>query len=86
MACRRDIQVRNYLGTNWSQRHNWKLRTVIDMLLNHDKVKQVSTRPLILQWIQDVRCDVRCDVRLDENIASDKMKDEVHHSHHKLQS
>ena len=58
MACRRDIQVRNYLGTNWSQRHNWKLRTVIDMLLNHDKVKQVSTRPLILQWIHDARCDV----------------------------
>lgn len=58
MACRRDVQVRNYLGTNWSQRHNWKLRTVIDMLLNHDKVKQVSTRPLILQWIHDVRCDV----------------------------
>lgn len=58
MACRRDIQVRNYLGTNWSQRHNWKLRTVVDMLLNHDNVKQVSTRPLILQWVHDVRCDV----------------------------
>lgn len=55
MACRRDVQVRNYLGTNWSQRHNWKLRTVIDMLLNHDKVKQVSTRPLILQW---TRCEM----------------------------
>ncbi len=58
MACRRDVQVRNYLGNNWSQRNNWKLRTVIDLLLNNDKVKQVSTRPLVLQWQHEVRCDV----------------------------
>jgi replicative DNA helicase Mcm len=32
-------------------RNNYKLRTVLDMLLNHSSVKEVQQKPVIIQWI-----------------------------------
>lgn len=36
---------------NWNVEHNHKLRTVIDLLLNHGKIKQVNAKPMVLQYI-----------------------------------
>jgi hypothetical protein len=34
-------------------RNNYKLRTVLDMLLNHSSIKQVQQKPVAIQWIED---------------------------------
>jgi DNA replicative helicase MCM subunit Mcm2 (Cdc46/Mcm family) len=53
-ACKRDFQVAAYLGNNWSLSNNWKLREVVKFLLNNNKVKQVSSKPLTLQWLCEI--------------------------------
>ena len=54
MACKRNLQVQAYLGTKWSIASNWKLREVVRLLLNNPKVKQISIKPLTVQWLFDV--------------------------------
>jgi hypothetical protein len=44
-------QIAEYLDDNWNVEHNHKLRTVIDLLLNHGKIKQVNAKPMVLQYI-----------------------------------
>lgn len=53
MACQRNEQIRSYLGTRLDIKHNWGLRAVRDMLLNHASIKQVRERPLVLLWSED---------------------------------
>jgi len=53
MACQKNEQVRNYLGTKLNVKSNWKLRVVKDMLLNHPCIKQVNDRPILLLWFED---------------------------------
>jgi MCM2/3/5 family protein/minichromosome maintenance replisome factor len=52
-ACKRNEQLKQYLGDELKLRKNWKLRPVFDMLLNHTCIKQVQQKPIILQWIDD---------------------------------
>ena len=40
--------------TKWSIACNWKLREVVRLLVNHPKVKQISIKPLTVQWLSDV--------------------------------
>ena len=54
LACKRNLQVQAYLGTKWSIASNWKLREVVRLLLNHPRVKQISIKPLTVQWLSDV--------------------------------
>jgi ABC-type uncharacterized transport system ATPase subunit len=53
-TCKRDFQVAAYLGNNWSLSNNWKLREVVKFLVNNNKVKQVSSKPLTLQWLCEI--------------------------------
>jgi len=53
MACQKNEQVRNYLGTKLNVKSNWKLRAVKDMLLNHPCIKQANDRPILLLWFED---------------------------------
>ncbi|MGA9845176.1 MAG: AAA family ATPase, partial [Nitrososphaeraceae archaeon] len=51
IICEENKQIAEYLGDNWNVEHNHKLRTVIDLLLNHGKIKQVNVKPMVLQYI-----------------------------------
>ena len=57
MACKRDMYIEAYLGSKWSTASNSKLREVIRLLLNHPKVKQISMKPLVVEWLFDA-CDI----------------------------
>jgi MoxR-like ATPase len=50
IACHEDKQIAAYIGENWSIEHNIKVRVIIDMLRNHSQVKEISRKPVVLQW------------------------------------
>jgi MCM P-loop domain len=54
IACKRDVNIASYLGEETLQSNNWKLREVIKLLMNHPKVRVVSQKPLVFQWLYDV--------------------------------
>src|SRR5207302_1416317 len=35
-------------------KHNWKLKTMRDMLLDNPSIKQVNDKPIVLQWFEDL--------------------------------
>ena len=51
MACKADTQIIEYIGRDWSISGNFKVKYVVDMLRIHTNVKEVGSKPLILQWI-----------------------------------
>ena len=57
-----DTMIKIYLGRSLKLRENIKVRKVMEMLMNHSKVKVVQTKPLVLQYICDA-CDT-CDKRI----------------------
>ena len=52
MACDRNEQVRSYLGNRLDLKHNWKLQTLREMLVNNLSIKQVKEKPIVLQWFE----------------------------------
>ena len=32
--------------------HNFKVKTVVNMLRNHSRIREVNSRPIVLQWIE----------------------------------
>ena len=52
-ACKRNEQLKQYLGDEIKLRKNWKLRPILDMLLNHTCIKQVQQKPIVLEWIDE---------------------------------
>jgi replicative DNA helicase Mcm len=52
-ACKRNEQLKRYLGDEIKLRKNWKLRPVLDMLINHTSIKQVQEKPIVLEWIDE---------------------------------
>jgi hypothetical protein len=50
IACEENRQIHEYLGDKFKVRDNKKLRTIIDMLLNHGSIKQIQEHPIVLQW------------------------------------
>jgi hypothetical protein len=53
-ACKNKPQVARYIGKDPKLESNKKLRTTLDMLRNHSRVKAVQMRPVVLQYIRDV--------------------------------
>jgi len=53
MACQKNEQINNYLGTRLTVKNNWKLRTVREMLLNHPSIKQVNDKPIVLLYSEE---------------------------------
>ena len=51
MASTRNEQVKRYLNDKFKMQDNMKLRPVLDMLLNHNSVRQVRQKPVVLEWI-----------------------------------
>jgi hypothetical protein len=47
------LYVQSYLGNNrLDLKHNWKLQTVREMLVNNPSIKQVKEKPIVLQWFE----------------------------------
>ncbi len=59
LASEENKLISEYLGPKSKLRDNMKLRMIVDRLLNHDSVRQIQERPLVLQWRSE--CDI-CDV------------------------
>ena len=59
MASEENKLISEYLGPKSKLRDNMKLRMIVDRLLNHDFIRQVQEKPLVLQWRS--QCDI-CDV------------------------
>jgi hypothetical protein len=53
MACKRDVYIEAYLGSKWTTASNFKLRDVVRLLLQNPKVKQISMKPLVVEWLFD---------------------------------
>jgi DNA replicative helicase MCM subunit Mcm2 (Cdc46/Mcm family) len=60
-ACKRNELVNRYVDGKYTLEQNKKLRPVLDMLLNHDHVIQISQRPIVLRW------------KIEEEVSSDKV-------------
>jgi replicative DNA helicase Mcm len=52
-ASQQNKQVEAYLQGSRDIGSNWKLRRVLQALLNHSKIKQVQDRPVALQWMEE---------------------------------
>lgn len=52
IACKEDLQILEYLGTNWTLEHNRKLQRIIASLRKHPQIKPVNNNPLVLQWFE----------------------------------
>ena len=49
-VCNKDEYIRIYIGDKHKMQNNIKLRPILDMLLNHTRVKRIGLKPLVLQW------------------------------------
>jgi hypothetical protein len=58
---------------NCNVEHNHKLRTVIDLLLNHGKIKQVNAKPMVLQYIDSELSSDPSDIS-DTTVKADQNK------------
>jgi DNA replicative helicase MCM subunit Mcm2 (Cdc46/Mcm family) len=56
-ACKENRHIAEYLGEKLNIEHNHKLRSVIDMLLNHAKIKLVRAKPMVLQYFDEASSD-----------------------------
>jgi hypothetical protein len=54
-ACERNEHIKSYLGSKFKLQDNIKLRPLLDMVVNHSRVKQVKDKPVVLKWIDDAR-------------------------------
>jgi DNA replicative helicase MCM subunit Mcm2 (Cdc46/Mcm family) len=57
-VCKENRHIAEYLGEKLNLEHNHKLRSVIDMLLNHAKIKLVRSKPMVLQYFGEVTSDI----------------------------
>ncbi len=78
-ACERNEQVKSYIGGKFKLQDNFKLRPLLDMLVNHSCIKQVKDKPIVLKWIKDagtldstllkMRVDANEDSRSNQNVS-----------------
>jgi hypothetical protein len=50
-ACMKNEYIRLYIGDDMKIRNNTKVRSILDLLLNHSCVKRIQLKPTILEWI-----------------------------------
>ena len=47
IACQNNQQIRDYVGKELKLRNNWRLRPILDMLVNCPNIKQVKEKPVV---------------------------------------
>lgn len=50
-ACKGNEYIRLYIGDDEKMRNNAKMRSVLELLLNHSCVKRIQLKPTILEWV-----------------------------------
>ena len=75
IACKEDRQIALYLGNNWSIAGNSRLQSIVAMLRNHSHIREIKSKPVVLQWIGPVSdvsdiCDM--DLGSKELVSVDK--------------
>jgi replicative DNA helicase Mcm len=50
-ACERNKQVERYIGSSFKIADNRKLRSVLDMLRNHSRIREIQIKPVVLEYI-----------------------------------
>ena len=56
LACQNNQQVRHYVGKDLKLRNNWKLRPILEMIINCPNIKLVQEKPVVLQWVDLASC------------------------------
>ena len=51
MACKADNLISGYIGRNLSMDGNKKIKVIVEMLREHNNIKQTGGKPVVLQWI-----------------------------------
>jgi DNA replicative helicase MCM subunit Mcm2 (Cdc46/Mcm family) len=67
VACERNNQVARYLGNLYKLDQNIRLRSVLEMLKNHSRVKIVQMKPIVLQYMPMTSTNTG----INESISSD---------------
>ena len=68
IACQNNQQIRDYVGKELKLRNNWRLRPILDMLVNSPNIKQVKEKPVVLLWVESTDVEItqhrkfECDV------------------------
>ena len=50
IACKENPQIAAYLGRDWSMDGNSRIKVIVGMLRNHSQIKEVKSKPVVLQW------------------------------------
>jgi replicative DNA helicase Mcm len=50
-ACKKNEYIRLYIGEDIKIRSNTKMRSILDLLLNHSCVRRIQLKPTILEWV-----------------------------------
>ena len=54
-ACSRNEKVERYIGDKYKLEYNIRLRPIVDLLQNHNRIIQTSQKPIVFQWIEKER-------------------------------
>ena len=88
-ACKEDQQIAAYLGSNWSITGNRKIQVILDMLRNHSHIKEIKSKPVVLQWVSSVSdisdiCDMDSIIEKEENnpIIENEIPSHMSHMSH----
>jgi len=50
-ACKRNEYIQLYIGDDVKMRNNTKMRSILELLLNHSCVKRIQLKPTVLEWV-----------------------------------
>jgi len=53
MACNYSDEVHQYIGDKWSLENNYKLKPIIDNLMNNSHIRRIGERPLVLRYVEN---------------------------------
>jgi len=68
-AIQKNDRIGSYIGYIWKLRFNWKLKNVVDSLLNNRNIIRIQEKPIVLQFLCDgcVLCEGKRKITLNEN-------------------
>lgn len=49
-ACQQSKQAAAYIGNNYLTKHNYKLRPILQQLLDHGSISRTGQHPVVLSW------------------------------------
>ena len=53
IACKENHQIAAYLGRDWAMDGNSRVKVIVGMLRNHSQIREIKSKPVVLQWFGD---------------------------------